>query len=203
MFNDLSEFIAVLDKERELCRVTESVSPDLEIAAVTDRVSKSPGGGPALLFEQPAGYDIPVAINLFGSLKRMCLALGVETLDELAREIEELTSPKMPAGLVDALKMLPAVGRLRDLVPKTVREAPCQEVVRGDGTLDDLPILKCWPEDGGRYITFPLVFTKDPETGIRNVGTYRMQVFDGRTTGMHWQRHKCSARCSGSRSRTS
>src|SRR5512145_2558375 len=108
MFNDLSEFIAVLDKERELCRVTESVSPDLEIAAVTDRVSKSPGGGPALLFEQPAGYEIPVAINLFGSLKRMCLALGVETLDELAHEIEELTSPKMPAGLVDALKMLPA-----------------------------------------------------------------------------------------------
>src|SRR5512134_3143396 len=179
MFNDLNEFIAVLDKQRELSRVTETVSPDLEIAAITDRVSKSPGGGPALLFERPAGHNVPVAINLFGSLKRMCIALGVETLDDLAREIEELTSPKMPAGVIDALKMLPAVGRLRDLMPKRVREAPCQEIVRRDGTLDELPILKCWPEDGGRYITFPLVFTRDPESGVRNVGTYRMQVFDG------------------------
>jgi 4-hydroxy-3-polyprenylbenzoate decarboxylase len=193
MFNDLNEFIAVLDKQRELCRVTEPVSPDLEIAAVTDRVSKSPGGGPALLFERPAGFDVPVAINLFGSLKRVCLALGVEKLDDLAREIEELTSPKMPGGLIDALKMLPAVNRLRDLMPKTVREAPCQEVVLRDGTLDGLPILKCWPDDGGRYITFPLVFTRDPETNIRNIGTYRMQVYDGRTTGMHWQRHKGGA----------
>ncbi len=193
MFNDLSEFIAVLDKERELARVTEPVSPDLEIAAITDRVSKSPGGGPALLFERPTGFDIPVAINLFGSLKRMCIALGVEKLDDLAREIDELASPKMPGGIIDAVKMLPMLGRLRDLMPKTVREAPCQEVVRRDGTLDELPILKCWPEDGGRYITFPLVFTRDPETNVRNVGTYRMQVYDGRTTGMHWQRHKGGA----------
>jgi 4-hydroxy-3-polyprenylbenzoate decarboxylase len=193
MFNDLNEFIAVLDKQRELCRVTQPVSPDLEIAAVTDCVSKSPGGGPALLFERPSGFDVPVAINLFGSLKRVCLALGVEKLDDLAREIEELTSPKMPGGLIDALKMLPAVNRLRDLMPKTVREAPCQEVVLRDGTLDGLPILKCWPDDGGRYITFPLVFTRDPETNIRNIGTYRMQVYDGRTTGMHWQRHKGGA----------
>ncbi len=193
MFNDLNEFITILDKERELARVTEAVSPDLEIAAVTDRVSKSPGGGPALLFERPTGFDMPVVINLFGSLKRMCLALGVEKLDDLAREIEELTSPKMPGGVIDAIKMLPTVGRLRDLMPKTVRDAPCQEVVRRDGTLDALPILTCWPEDGGRYITFPLVFTRDPETNVRNVGTYRMQVYDGRTTGMHWQRHKGGA----------
>jgi 4-hydroxy-3-polyprenylbenzoate decarboxylase len=193
MFNDLNEFIAVLDKERELARVTDEVSPDLEIAALTDRVSKSPGGGPALLFERPTGYDIPVAINLFGSLKRMCRALDVEKLDDLAHEIEELTTPKMPGGMIDALKMLPMVNRLRDLMPKTVREAPCQEVVRRDGTLDELPILKCWPEDGGRYITLPLVFTRDPETNVRNIGTYRMQVYDGRTTGMHWQRHKGGA----------
>ena len=102
-------------------------------------------------------------------------------------------TPQMPAGIMDALKMLPMVGRLRDLMPKTVKDAACQEVVERDGTLDGLPILKCWPEDGGKYITFPLVFTKDPETGMRNIGTYRMQVFDGRTTGMHWQRHKGGA----------
>ena len=123
----------------------------------------------------------------------MCLALGVKTLDDLASEIDELMTPQMPEGIMDALKMLPMVGRLRDLMPKTVKDAPCQEIVRRDGTLDELPILKCWPEDGGRFITFPLVFTKDPETGMRNIGTYRMQVFDGRTTGMHWQRHKGGA----------
>src|SRR3990172_370862 len=126
-------------------------------------------------------------------MKRICMALGVRPLDDLAREIETLTTPKVPSGLFDALKMLPIVNRLTDLMPKTVKDAPCQEVVNREGTLDDLPILKCWPEDGGRYITLPLVFTKDPETGARNIGTYRMQVFDGRTTGMHWQRHKGGA----------
>ena len=193
MFNDLNEFIAALDKEHELSRIADPVSPDLEICAVTDRASKSPGGGPALLFERPTGFDIPVAINLFGSMKRICMALGVRTLNDLAHEIEVLTTPKIPAGMIDALKMLPMVNRLRDLMPKTVSDAPCQEVVSRDGSLDDYPILKCWPEDGGRYITLPLVFTKDPETGARNIGTYRMQVFDGRSTGMHWQRHKGGA----------
>src|SRR6476660_3246353 len=193
MFADLNAFIAALDKERELARIGEPVSPDLEICAVTDRVSKSPGGGPALVFERPAGFDMPVAVNLFGSLKRTCLALGVNRLDDLAGEIEELTTPKIPGGLLDAVKMLPMVNRLRDLMPKTVSDAPCQEVVSREGSLDDFPILKCWPEDGGRYITLPLVFTKDPETGVRNIGTYRMQVFDGRSTGMHWQRHKGGA----------
>jgi 4-hydroxy-3-polyprenylbenzoate decarboxylase len=193
MFNSLDEFIAALDKERELARITDSVSPDLEIGAVTDRVSKSPGGGPALLFEHPTGFDIPVAVNLFGSMKRICMALNVSRLDDLATEIEELTTPKIPAGMLDALKMLPTVNRLRDLMPKTVSDAACQEVVDREGSLDSLPILKCWPEDGGRYITLPLVFTKDPETGARNIGTYRMQVFDGRSTGMHWQRHKGGA----------
>ena len=192
-FNDLNEFITVLDRDRELARITEPVSPELEICAVADRVSKSPGGGPGLLFERPKGYDIPVALNLFGSMNRICRALGVQTLDELGAEIEELTTPKVPSGLIGAMKMLPVVNRLRDLMPKTVKDGPCQEVVSRDGSLDELPILKCWPEDGGRYITLPLVFTKDPETGARNIGTYRMQVFDGRTTGMHWQRHKGGA----------
>jgi 4-hydroxy-3-polyprenylbenzoate decarboxylase len=193
VFNDIDDFIAELDQRRELARIGEPVSPDLEICAVTDRVSKSPGGGPALLFEHPTGYDIPVASNLFGSMSRMCLALGVKTLDDLGRDIEELTTPKIPAGILDAMKMLPMVVRLKDVMPRTVKSAPCQEVVRRDGTLDELPILKCWPEDGGRYITLPLVITKDPESGVRNIGTYRMQVFDGRTTGMHWQRHKGGA----------
>src|SRR5882757_8122096 len=145
MYSDLNDFLADLDRRKLLTRVGDAVSPDLEIAAVIDRVCKLPNGGPALLFEKPAGFDIPVASNVFGSLERMCLALGVKQLDDLAREI------------------------------------------------DDLPILKCWPEDGGRFITLPLVFTRDPETGVRNIGTYRMQVFDGKTTGMHWQRHKGGA----------
>ena len=193
MFKDLNDFIRALADEHELALITEPVSPDLEIAAVTDRVSKSPGGGPALLFENPTGFDVPVALNLFGSMKRMCMALDVARLDDLASEIDDLATPKMPGGVVDAVKMLPKLNRLRDLMPKTVSDAPCQEVVKKDGSLDDLPILQCWPEDGGRYITLPLVFTKDPETGARNIGTYRMQVYDGRTTGMHWQRHKGGA----------
>jgi len=193
MYEDLTDFLADLEKRKLLVRIGEAVSPDLEIAAVTDRASKMAGGGPALLFEKPAGFRMPVASNVFGSLERMCLALGVKTLDDLAGEINQLMTPQMPEGIMDALKMLPLVGRLRDLMPKTVKDAPCQEIVGRDGTLDDLPILKCWPEDGGRFITLPLVFTKDPETGMRNIGTYRMQVFDGRTTGMHWQRHKGGA----------
>ncbi|PYR79519.1 MAG: menaquinone biosynthesis decarboxylase [Acidobacteria bacterium] len=193
MFQDLNDFLRALDKDRELARIQEPVSPDLEICAVTDRVSKSPGGGPGLLFEQPTGFDVPVAINLFGSMRRICMALGVQTLDDLAREVDELATPKIPSGMLDALKMLPMINRLRDLMPRTVKDAPCQEVVRENGSLDDLPILRCWPEDGGRFITLPLVFTRDPETRARNIGTYRMQIYDGRTTGMHWQRHKGGA----------
>jgi 4-hydroxy-3-polyprenylbenzoate decarboxylase len=191
--SDLNAFLADLDRAKLLARVAEPVSPDLEIAAVTDRVCKSNGGGPALLFDRPTGFSIPVVTNLYGSVERMCLALGVRRLDDLAVEIDELMTPQMPEGVMDALKMLPMVGRLRDLMPKTVKDAPCQEIVRRDATLDELPILKCWPEDGGRFITFPLVFTKHPESAERNIGTYRMQVYDGRSTGMHWQRHKGGA----------
>jgi 4-hydroxy-3-polyprenylbenzoate decarboxylase len=193
MYSNLTDFLSDLERRRLLARIAEPVSPDLEIAAVTDRACKSPGGGPGLLFDKPTGYDMPVATNVYGSTERMCLALGVKALDDLAREIDELMTPQMPEGIMDALKMLPMVGRLRDLMPKTVKDAPCHEIVERDGTLDALPILTCWPEDGGRYITFPIVFTKDPETGMRNIGAYRMQVFDGRTTGMHWQRHKGAA----------
>src|SRR5881409_2313190 len=193
MYSDLTDFLSDLERKRLLARIAEPVSPDLEIAAVTDRACKSPGGGPALLFDKPTGYDMPVATNVYGSTERMCLALGVKALDDLAREIDELMTPQMPEGIMDALRMLPMVGRLRDLMPKTVKDAPCHEIVQRDGTLDELPILRCWPQGRGRFITLPLVFTKDPETGMRNIGTYRMQVFDGRTTGMHWQRHKGGA----------
>src|SRR5579872_6184540 len=141
MFKDLNAFIEALETERELARITERVDPKLEICAVTDRVSKTAGGGPALLFEKPTGSEMPVAINLYGSMKRICMALGVTALDELAREIEELTTPKMPGGVMDTLRMLPMVGRLTDLLPKTVRSAPCQEVVNENGTLDGIPIL--------------------------------------------------------------
>jgi 4-hydroxy-3-polyprenylbenzoate decarboxylase len=193
VYPDLQSLLAELGKRGLLARVAEGVDPILEIAAVTDRACKSPGGGPALLFEQPGRHTMPVATNVFGSLERMCLALGVASLDDLAKDIDELMSPKMPASVFEALKLLPVASRLKDLVPKTVRDAPCQAVVRQDGTLDDIPILQCWPEDGGRYITYPLVITRDPESGMRNIGMYRMQVFDGRTTGMHWQRHKGGA----------
>src|SRR5205809_2144906 len=149
MYPDLNDFLTDLDRRKLLARVAEPVSPNLEVAAVTDRACKSPGGGPALLFERPTGFDIAVATNIYGSMERMCLALGVKTLDDLGREIDELMTPQMPEGIMDALKMLPMVGRLRDLMPKSVREAPCQEIVARDGTLDTLPILTCWPEDGG------------------------------------------------------
>src|SRR3954449_13350613 len=141
MYSDLDDFLSDLDKRKLIARIGDTVSPDLEIAAVTDRVCKTPGGGPALLFERPAGFEIPVASNVYGSNERMCLALGVNTLDDLAREIDDLMTPQMPAGIMDALKMLPMVGRLKDLMPKTVKDAPCQEVVDEKGTLDQLPIL--------------------------------------------------------------
>jgi len=193
MFPDITSFISELERRKDLARISDAVSPNLEIAAVIDRACKSPGGGPGLVFERPTGFQMPVAANLFGSMSRICLALGVDTLDDLAREIDEMTTPPMPKGFVDALKMLPLVNRLTDLMPKTVKDAPCQEVVREDAGLDELPILKTWPEDGGPFITLPLVITRDPETGMRNIGTYRMQVYDRRTTAMHWQRHKGGA----------
>src|SRR5262249_5941686 len=139
MYSDLTDFLADLDRRKMLARIKEPVSPDLEIAAVTDRACKAPGGGPALLFERPGGFSSPVASNIYGSYDRMCLALGVRTLDDLAKEIETLMTPQLPAGIIDAIRMLPMVGRLRDLMPRTVKDAPCQEIVDRNGTLDALP----------------------------------------------------------------
>jgi 4-hydroxy-3-polyprenylbenzoate decarboxylase len=146
MYSDLNDFLADLDKRKLLARIGDAVSPDLEIAAVTDRVCKTPNGGPGAALREAHRLRRSVASNVHGSNERMCLALGVKTLDDLAKEIDELMTPQMPEGIMDALKMLPMVGRLRDLMPKTVKDAPCQEIVNKNGTLDSLR-LKCWPDD--------------------------------------------------------
>ncbi len=192
--DDLRVFLTRLEQCGELTRVREPVSVDLEISAVTDRVSKSPAGGRALLFETPQGYDIPVLINALGSLARMKLALEVDDLDSFAERIDLLLEGKAPASLLDKIRLLPKLKDLADLFPVTVRKAACQEVVeRENPSFETLPVIKCWPGDGGRTITLPLVFTHDPATGRRNCGIYRMQVFDARTAGMHWQIHKHGA----------
>jgi 4-hydroxy-3-polyprenylbenzoate decarboxylase len=191
-YRDLGEFIAKLDKEGELERVRVEVDPVLEITEITDRVSKA--GGPALLFEKPKGSKVPLLINSVGSRRRMNLALEVDRLDEIAERIQSYLNLQPPQGFIDKLKMLPKLGELSSFFPKQVKSGECQEVVREkDFSLSYFPILKCWPEDGGRYITWPMVITKNPETGKRNVGCYRMQVFDEHTTGMHWQTQKHGA----------
>ena len=191
-YKDLREFLKRLEQEGELKRIPAEVDWKLEVTEITDRVTKR--GGPALLFENIKGYKTPLAINLFGSHRRMCLALEVNDYQEVADRIQGFLDFKTPEGLLDKLKLLPKLGELGAFFPKTVRSGPCQEVVKRDHfSLLDFPILQCWPQDGGRYITFPLVFTRNPETGKRNVGVYRMQVFDERTTAMHWQTQKHGA----------
>ena len=193
-YSDLRDFIERLEREDELVRIEQRVSPELEITEIADRTVKS--GGPALLFENVEGSDIPVLVNHYGSYRRMSMALGVERLDEIGSRIESLIGSEPPTTFLEKLRMLPRLAKLSSAFPKTVKAARCQEVVRtgDDARLDDLPILKCWPGDGGRFITLPMVFTKDPQTGKRNVGMYRMHVYDPRTTGMHWHVHKVGAR---------
>lgn len=193
-YRDLRDYVARLEREGELVRVGQRVSPDLEITEIADRVVKR--GGPALLFENVEGSKVPVLINHFGSMRRMAMALGVESLDEIGAEIESLIQTEVPGGFLEKLRMLPRLAKLASIFPRTVKSAPCQEVVRAgeDASLDFLPVLKCWPGDGGPFITLPMVFTRDPETGKRNVGMYRMHVYDSRTTGMHWHVHKVGAR---------
>jgi len=190
-YDDLSQFVADLEAAGELRRIGVPVDPVLEITEIADRVVKR--GGPALLFEHPTGYDIPVLINAFGSWRRIKMALGADP-DEVAAEIAELLKADPPTTLLDKVRMAPKLLRLASALPKTVRSAPCQEVVMNPPSLQALPILKCWPQDGGRFITLPLVFSHDPITGRRNVGMYRIQVFDDVTAGMHWQIHKVGAR---------
>ncbi len=189
---DLREFITLLEKKDLLRRIAAEVSPLLEITEITDRVSKR--GGPALLFEKVIGSSLPLLINALGSEERICLALGINSLAKLSAEIADMVEMKTPQGFLEKLKLLPKLKDLASLFPKIVGDAPCKEVIITDNpSLDILPVLQCWPADAGRYITLPLVFTKDPETGARNCGFYRMQVFDSRTTAMHWHIHKGGA----------
>ena len=192
-YKSLQHFVEVLEKKRELVRIKEPVSPFLEITEITDRVNKK--YGPALLFENVPGYDMPVLMNAFGSMKRMCLALEVGSLEEVAAEILSFLEAEAPDTLIKKLKMLPKLARLANIFPKTVTKAPCQEIVLREGEVDltKIPVLTCWPGDGGPFVTLPLVFTHHPETGKRNLGMYRLQVFDQQTTGMHWHRHKGGA----------
>ena len=191
-YRDLRDFLRTLEKKGELKRISEEVDPILEITEITDRAVKA--GGPALLFEKPRGSRVPVVTNLVGTERRMNLALEVESLDEVADRIHSFLDMQSPQGIFEKMKMLPKLAELGSFFPKTVRSGECQEVVREkDFSLDYFPILQCWPQDGGRYITWPMVITKNPETGKRNVGCYRMQVFDERTTGMHWQTQKHGA----------
>jgi 4-hydroxy-3-polyprenylbenzoate decarboxylase len=189
MYSSLTEFVEFLEKKGQLIRIAEEVDPVLEVTAIADKVSKSPHGGKALLFEKPKGSSFPLLINAFGSYQRMSWALGVENLEEHAAAIKELLELKPPKGFVDKLKFLPKLIDIAKFPPVEVSKGSCQEVVENNPDLNTLPILKCWPQDGGRFITFPLVYTQDPETGIRNIGMYRMQVYDDKTTGMHWQLH--------------
>jgi len=191
-FKDLQQFIEVLEKQGELKRISTPVSSNLEITEITDRVSKA--GGPALLFENVDDSEMPVLTNAYGSFKRMCMSLGVKDLDDIGAEILSfMDMSEAPSSMLDKLKALPKLAHIANFIPKTVKKGICQEVVHTDPNLENLPVLKCWPQDGGPFITLPLVFTKDPDTGRRNVGMYRMQIFDSKTTGMHWHLHKHGA----------
>jgi 4-hydroxy-3-polyprenylbenzoate decarboxylase len=191
-YRDLRDFLRKLDREGELKRISREVDPILEITEIIDRTVKT--GGPALWFEHPKGSRVPAVANLVGTERRMNLALEVDSLDDVAARISRFTSMQSPQGLFEKVKMLPKLAELGSFFPKTVRQGDCQEVVRTEGfSLLDFPILQCWPQDGGRYITWPMVITKNPDTGRRNVGCYRMQVFDERTTAMHWQTQKHGA----------
>ena len=194
-YRDLREFVADLEQRHLLRRISEEVDANLEITEITDRVSKMTGEkNVALLFENVKGYDMPVLMNAFGSYERMAMALGVEKLDDIADEIREfLRLPYMTAkSKFDLVSIIPKLKRAINF-PKYVKDAPCQEVVMSEPNLDKIPILNCWPKDGGAFVTLPLVFTKNPATGKRNVGMYRLQKYDSKTTGMHWHIHKNGA----------
>ena len=199
-FDDLRQWIAALDRAGELKRIQTEADPILEIAEITDRVSKGRDakdnpGGPALLFQNCKGHPgSQLLINQFGSDSRMKMAMGVTSYDEIAARIRMFMDMKSPQGFLDKLKMLPLLTEAGKFFPRTVSTGPCKEVIKRDNfSLLDFPVLQCWPKDGGRFITLPCVTTRDPKSGKRNLGMYRMQVYDERTTGMHWQRQKNAA----------
>lgn len=194
-FRDLRDFVNYLDKRGQLRRIKTPVSADLEITEITDRVSKSKTHNYALLFENVQGFDMPVLINAMGTEQRMAWALGLDSLEGLRHRLASLVKPEVPAGAFDAVRKLSELSEVVRYRPKTVESAPCQEIVlTGDQVdLNRLPVLKCWPGDGGRYITLPMVISRDPIRNTRNVGMYRVQVYDKNTVGMHWQIHKGGA----------
>ena len=191
-YNSLLQFVQVLAQEGELKRIAHPVKAELEITEIADRVMKS--GGPALLFENVVGKQIPVLINAFGSSRRMALALGVSDIEEIARDIAKLIQTKPPKSFKEKLYLLGDLIKLAGIPPRIEKDGPCQEVVEREPDLSLLPVLTCWPGDAGPFITLPMVFSKDPAKGMRNVGLYRMQIFDRQTTGMHWHPHKVGAR---------
>ena len=190
-FQNLRAFLAFLEQRGELVRVREPVDAFLEIAEIADRTTK--GGGPALLFESVRGYSMPVAINVYGSAQRMAWALGAEHIDAVVERVEKLVKMAPPESFQDKLRLLPRLKEIADILPHRVKQGPCQDEVVEPPGLAHLPILTCWPQDGGPFITLGAVITRHPETGVRNVGIYRMQKYDDRTTGMHWQIHKVGA----------
>lgn len=195
-FKNLKQFINVIEKAGELVRIKTYVDPKLEMAEITDRVSKTKNGGKALLFEN-TGYDFPVLMNAYGSEKRMCLALGVNKLDDVAKEIEHLfhllSTPK--EGILDKLKLLPKLNEFGSWMPKVrTGKGECQQVIMKEPDITKLPVITCWPKDGGPFVTLPVIHTKDPNNNSRNVGMYRMQVYGPTLTGMHWHKHKVSAK---------
>ncbi len=190
--NGLRWFLNELEKRGELKVVKEKVSPILEITEIADRVVKN--SGPALLFKNVEGSKYPLFINGFGTLERVKVALGISDFSELEDKINLLIEMEQPENFLDKLKLLPKLKSLSGIFPTVKKYGPCKEVIKKKNfSILDFPVMKCWPQDGGRFITFPLVFTKDPETGKRNCGMYRMQVYDEKTTGMHWQKHKDGA----------
>ena len=221
-FESFRDWVQHLDEAGELRRISEPVATELEITAIADLEMKKPGGGKALLFEKPTIQGrispFPVAVNTLGSWKRMALSMGRDTVDAAAQELGFLMKAKPPATLKQAMKLLGTALELRHARPRTVRSGPCKDVIhryeapagrkeawpdapdwrKGTDpfppTLQDIPILKCWPLDGGRFVTLPCVVTQDPDTGDRNVGMYRIQVYDDRSTGLHWQLQKVAAR---------
>ena len=195
-YRNLTDFITELEKENELIRFTEPVSNRLEITEITDRMSKLPGGGKAILFENVTGYEYPVLINQFGSTKRINMALGCESLDGLAGRLQDIINTKPPKTFMEKVNLLPQLLKYSRFLPRTVKgKAPCQEIINtGDAVdLSKIPVLFCWPDDGGPFVTLPVVFTKGLSDGKRNAGMYRMQIYDRNTTGMHWHIHKDGA----------
>jgi 4-hydroxy-3-polyprenylbenzoate decarboxylase len=199
-YRDLRDYLKEVESKGLLHRIRVEVDPILEISAITNRVCKQPGGGKALFFEKVKGSEFPVVTNIFGSFERICLALETVTLDDIAGRITELMNQAPPETLIEKLSMLPKLLEFSKYLPRTVKSGPCQEVIEQDNPdLGIFPILQCWPDDGqptdeGRFITFPMVFTHDPETGRPNCGMYRIHVYDKNTTGMHWHIHKDGAR---------